>query len=73
MPREIWTWRDAVITEHAPVMSDLIAVYARDCRERGGYVRANHRLRELGEALTVPGLFAAGVGFERERIGNNGR
>lgn len=35
-------------------MSDLIAVYARDCRERGGYVRANHRLRELGEALTVP-------------------
>lgn len=66
MPREIWRWRDALITEHAPIMSDLIATYARDCRDRGGYVRANHHLRELSEALTVPVYTPLGLSLDAQ-------
>ncbi|WP_444959531.1 replication endonuclease [Microbulbifer sp. VVAC002] len=53
MPPEIWRWRDSVISQHKPVVSDLVAMYARDCRERG-YVQANKNLRATGEALTAP-------------------
>ncbi|WP_444884850.1 replication endonuclease [Microbulbifer sp. PSTR4-B] len=53
MPREIWRWRDSVISQHKPLVSDLAGMYARSCREHG-YVQANKNLRANAEALTAP-------------------
>lgn len=60
MPEEIWRWRDALISEHAPVMRDLIASYADDCRQ-GGYAAANNNLRAVTEKLQAPALSPLGL------------
>lgn len=65
MPVEIWRWRDALINEHLPLVSDLVATYARDCRSAGGYKSANINLRGLDDALRVPVYTPLGIGLGR--------
>ncbi len=64
MPLEIWRWRDALINEHLPIVSDLVATYARDCRS-SGYSRANAHLRDMDAELQVPVYTPLGIGLGR--------
>ncbi|WP_444957760.1 replication endonuclease [Microbulbifer sp. ZKSA002] len=62
MPSEIWRWRDSVINQHRPVMRELIAQYARDCRGHG-YVLANQNLRRIAAELGRPMFGADGLSW----------